>query len=89
MTEIVRTTSVGEQVEVGIDAEHSVGITSYGLQAEVFDSGAFPPDPRVTAMYLQVEIGEYYITAKPIRTRPRPAVARVLPVSPGSRTGLL
>ena len=86
---ILRTTSVAEQVEVGIDTEHHGLITSAGVQVEVYDGAAYPPDPRVNAMYLQVEIGEYYTLAQPIRTRPRPAAARVLPVSPASRTGVL
>ena len=88
--EKVYTTSVVEQVEIEQPSEHLPGrITSVGAQVEFYDGAAHPPDPRVNAMYLQVEIGEYYITAQPIRTRPRAAAARTLPVSPASRTGLL
>ena len=88
--EKVYTTSVVEQVEIEQPSEHLPGrITSVGTQVEFYDGAAYPPDPRVNAMYLQVEIGEYYTLAQPVRTRPRPARARVLPVSPGARTGLL
>ncbi len=57
-------------------------LTNIGLQVDVFEG---PVIARITNIGLQVELGEYYVTAKPIRTRPQPAKARVLPVSPASR----
>jgi len=84
-----RITSVAEQIDIDQPPEDLPGrITSVGTQVEFYDGAAYPPDPRVNAMFIQVEVGEYYITAKPIRTRPRPARARVLPVHPASRIGV-
>ena len=80
----VRLTNIGLQAEV--KEQPKVRMTNYGLQVDIF---ADPAQVRYTNIALQVEVGEYYTLAQPIRTRPRPAVARVLPVSPASRTGLL
>jgi len=87
--EKVYTTSVAEQVDIDQPSEHLPGrITSVGTQVEFYDGAAYPPDPRVNAMFMQVEIGEYYMIAEPIRTGPRPARARVLPRLARARVGV-
>lgn len=79
-----RLTNIGLQVDV---KEKPVArMTSYGLQVDIF---ADPAQSRMTNFALQVEVGEYYITAKPLRTRPVPAKARVFPVYANARaTGI-
>jgi len=48
-----------------------------------------PPSKRGACLLLEVEFGEYYVEAEPIRTRPRPAKARVFPTYSRSRvTGI-
>ena len=69
-----------------IIANAQARLTNIGIQADYFEG---PPEARVTNIGLQIELGEYYSLAKPIRTRPRPAAARTVPVSPRSRVGLM
>ena len=84
-----RATSVGTQVDIDQPPEDLPGrITSVGTQVEFYDGAAYPPDPRVNAMFMQVEVGEYYMIADPIRTGPRPAKARVLPRLARARVGV-
>ena len=79
-----RLTNIGLQVDVKEKPE--VRMTNYGLQVDIF---ADPAQARFTNFALQVEVGEYYLTAKPLRTRPVPAKARVFPVYSKARvTGI-
>lgn len=71
-------------VTVGaVDIEENVGVivahtrvTNIALQADVFEG---PILARLTNIGIQVELGEYYSVALPLRTRPVPAAARVFP----------
>ena len=61
-------------------------LTNIGIQADVFEG---PIIARITNIALQVELGEYYAVALPLRTKPVPAKARVFPVYSKSRnTGI-
>ena len=60
--------------------------TSVLLQSDIFQG---PIIARVTNIGIQVELGEYYAVALPLRTKPVPAKARVFPVYSKSRnTGI-
>ena len=75
------------QEEVILNASKA-RVTTMGLQTDVLDPTIYPTDPRATLVVLQVEIGEWYSLAQPIRTRPRPAAARVLPRLARARVGV-
>jgi len=77
-----RLTNIGIQADV--QEKPKPFLTNIGLQVDFF---ADPAQVRYTNLALQVEVGEYYSLAQPIRTRPRAAAARVLPRSPASRVG--
>ena len=84
-----RVTSVGLQVDTANPADETLlRVTSVGLQADFYDNSM---DDRtllyVTSVGLQVEVGEWYPSPQPIRTRPRIPASRTIPLNPASRTG--
>lgn len=84
MTAEARVTNIGIQADV--KEKEEVLLSNFAIQAEVF---APPFLVRATNFGIQVEFGEYYLTAKPLRTRPVPAKARVFPVYANARvTGI-
>ena len=78
-----RLTNIGLQAD--IQEKPKARMTNVGLQVDFF---ADPAQVRYTNLALQVEVGEYYMIAEPIRTGPRPARARVLPRLAQARVGV-
>ena len=63
-------------------------VPSVGLQTDYYDNSMDDRTLlRVTSVGLQVEVGEWYPSPQPIRTRPRIPASRTLPRYAGSRTG--
>lgn len=70
-----------------VDIRMIQALRASGLLAEV--EYGDPPAIRLAHLVIEVEMGEYYEEAEPIRTRPRPAKARVFPTYSRSRvTGI-
>ena len=77
--------NVTENVAVGI---YRVRVTSVGLQTDYYDNSMDDQTLlRVASVGLQVEVGEWYPSPQPIRTRPRIPASRTIPLNPASRTG--